>query len=424
MLLLALLLILIAGVFAPTAAADTAAQLEAQINGTPAGATLQLPAEDHYISESIDIDAHGQAVFANGARFIATTHGFSVFRIRGGNGLWLQDATAIGANQAHKAARPPGADQWDQTSATSWEWDHGFEVAGATDIVLAGVRAYDVWGDGVAVQYAALDVPSRYVQIIPSATRNPEFRHVGRNGVSFISAVHSRLEGAEISDIHGLWSIDIEPDNHEQVLHHVTIARNRIGGSLGAPITLQGPYHATAVGNVFAHLRIVDNVVYEKSGAWGNGRSISVGPSMGHSLAGLEITGNRLVEGIYVANAYNGTVAHNIICPAGSVDLDNTSNVTAFDNGCSCNCAAATAAVAPSLAPVAAPAPAPPTTATPTPTTATTHPARRCHRYLGHCCRYYLRRWRQTHSRRALRRYRICVRRARRTQAAARAGLG
>lgn len=195
---------------AATSNAQSDEDLEAQINGTPAGATLELAAQDYYVDAPIDVQAHGQHVDANGARFIATTHGYSVFRITG-SGLRLEDATAIGNNQAHKAARPPGGDAFQFDHPTSWEWDHGYVVESASDVTLAGVRAYEMWGDGVAVQYRSGDsaVPSRNVQIVPSASRTPEFRHVGRNGVSFVSAVNSSLQGAHIADVHGIWAVDI-----------------------------------------------------------------------------------------------------------------------------------------------------------------------------------------------------------------------
>ncbi len=334
-----LLAALIAG--APASFAQSDEDLEAQINGTPAGASLELPARDYYVDGTIDVQAHGQHVDANGARFIATAQGYPVFRITG-SGLRLEDTTVIGRNQAHKAARPPGADSFQFGNPTSWEWDHGYAVEAASDITLAGVRAYDVWGDGVAVQYAQSDVavPSRNVHIVPSASRIPEFRHVGRNGVSFVSAVNSSLQGAHIADVHGLWAVDIEPDTAEQDAQGITIAGNRLGSSPWSQVNLNGPwFESGGDGHVFADISVVDNVIPGPPDS--DQPSIWIHPN-GHRVAGVKVVGNDVVagrKGIRVSQADGGVVTGNSVCPGAfssflGVQLLETTGIAEYGNEC------------------------------------------------------------------------------------------
>jgi hypothetical protein len=325
---------------APTSFAQSDEDLEAQINGTPAGATLELEARDYYVDGSIDVQGHGQHVDANGARFIATAQGYPVFRITG-SGLRLEDTTVIGRNQAHKAARPPGADAFQFGNPTSWEWDHGYAVDGASDITLAGVRAYEVWGDGVAVNPDRGDVAvaARNVHIVPSASRIPEFRHVGRNGVSFISAVNSSLRGAHIADVHGIWAVDIEPNTGEQDVQGITIAANWLGGSPYAPVNLNGPGQGGGDGRVFADIRVADNVIYRP--AESGEPSIFIHPN-GYRVPGVEVVGNAVVagrEGIHVSQADGGVVKRNSVCPGAhsaflSVQLTNTTGIAEYGNEC------------------------------------------------------------------------------------------
>ena len=214
---------------------DVAAAIQAWIDSVPDNSVLSLsPHACYRVDETLYLkDRHRLLVEGNGAAFKAVTMGTRKRQelvLSGGSGLIVRDLVVRGANPS--AGAVPGAHHADL------EAQHGFQVSGATDVLLDHVQAFDLYGDFVYVGPANKQ-PSRNVTI-----RNSTFARSGRQGISVTDAVGVTVQDNTISGV-ARSMFDIEPNVVSAQVRGIKIVGNTTGAAVnfwladkGAPASI------------------------------------------------------------------------------------------------------------------------------------------------------------------------------------------
>lgn len=202
-----------------TGTADVTASLTAFIAGVADGTTITFPSNARYRLEgSLVIDDRKSLTFeGNGAEFFATTEADRDRRhwwIRNSDGITIRELTIRGAN--------PNAGLDDAAYRADREAQHGFDFAGATNVLLERVTVTDVYGDFV---YIGLGKSGWSKNV---TVRDSTFERNGRQGIAITAGEDIRIEGNRISAVRRS-TFDIEPNTAQWGARRVTIADNDIG---------------------------------------------------------------------------------------------------------------------------------------------------------------------------------------------------
>ena len=227
---------------------DVTGSLISWIKSVPNGSTLSFRAGGCYrIDGSVKIeDRYGLILDGNGATFRAFTaadYGRRHFWFFGGGNLRIRNVVVRGA---HATA---GARSGSYVPAR--EGQHGFAFQGVQGAVLEGSRAFEVYGDGVAiageVRSGKTKVPSRNIVV-----RSNRFERTGRHGMSISWGERVTVESNYIGDI-GYDGIDVETDARSWNPKELVFRNNAFGDTWLIPFAFGGPGFITDVivsGNV------------------------------------------------------------------------------------------------------------------------------------------------------------------------------
>jgi chitodextrinase len=177
---------------------DVTAELQSWINSVANGSTLVFGTGACYRLEGTLLmqGRSGLTFDGKGSTLRASTVGDghrSNLRFKDGGGHAVRGFTIEGGYT--KAG----------THDTSLQWSHGIDSVGAQGLVVENVTIRNVGGDCV---YLGLGSQ----RTVDAVVRNVTCQGTGRNGVSFVAANRSRVEGGSYSAI-GFIAFDVEPND-------------------------------------------------------------------------------------------------------------------------------------------------------------------------------------------------------------------
>jgi hypothetical protein len=177
---------------------DVTAELQSWINSVANGSTLVFGTGACYRLEGTLL-IHGRS----GLTFVgngSTLRGSTV-----GDGHRSSLRFKDGGGHAVRGFMIEGGYTKSGTHDTSVQWSHGIDSVGAQGLVVENVAIRNVGGDCV---YLGLGSQ----RTVDAVVRNVTCQGTGRNGVSFVAANRSRVEGGSYSGI-GLVAFDVEPND-------------------------------------------------------------------------------------------------------------------------------------------------------------------------------------------------------------------
>lgn len=205
---------------------DVTARIQAAIDATPNGSTLQFtPGACYRIDGTVVVrDRVGLTIAGQGATFRQVTNGSellnaSKIRARAAwffvhdSNVTMQDTIVIGAN--------PAAGMGDAAYQPKFEGQAAYWIQSSTNTLLDRVQAYDTYGDFV---YVAPGTDGLLV-------RNSTFLRNGRQGWT-INGSNITFDHNTIGETRRA-TIDIEPTYADWSSHNVTISNNIVGHGRG-----------------------------------------------------------------------------------------------------------------------------------------------------------------------------------------------
>jgi hypothetical protein len=219
---------------------DVAPALQSWIDSVPDNSTLFLPPKACFrTDETLRVkQRHRVLIDGNGATLKAVTTGGrnrSQLVLAGGGDLTVRNLIVRGANPDAGAA--PTAYHADL------EAQHGYQVSGATDVLLDHVQAYDTYGDFVYIGAGRLqDQPSRNVTVV-----NSRFARSGRQGISVTWGVNVSIEANTISDV-ARSMFDLEANGVKAEIRDIHIVGNVTGAAVNFWLANKG--YPASIGNV------------------------------------------------------------------------------------------------------------------------------------------------------------------------------
>jgi hypothetical protein len=212
------------------------ARVQAAIDATPDGSTLQFPAGACYRVDrtlsvrgrtNLTIDGRG-ATFrqvTNGSELVNPTavRSRAVWSFQQTTNVTVQDLVVRGGN--------PYAGRGDLAYQPKFEGQHAFVMVSGRNTVLQRVQAYDTFGDFV---YVSPGIDGLVV-------RDSTFSRSGRQGWT-INGANVTFDHNNISEVRRS-IIDLEPTYKSWVTRNVTVSNNTIGRGRGWFVANQGePY--------------------------------------------------------------------------------------------------------------------------------------------------------------------------------------
>jgi Right handed beta helix region len=203
-----------------TGKVDVTSQLQSLINRVPDGGTVRLRRHGAYRVDGtlLLLERNNFKIDGNGARIFATTTGApdrSHLLVIGGANLVIHDLEIDGAN--------PYAGLNDLAYQEKMVGQHGIRLEGPTNIEIARVRIYDVYGDFVYIGRRIDGKFSDGVWIHDSV-----FSKNGRQGVSVTAGRNIVIERNVITDVRRA-TVDLEPNSPTWGAENVQILDNQIG---------------------------------------------------------------------------------------------------------------------------------------------------------------------------------------------------
>jgi hypothetical protein len=306
---------------------DVSDALNAWIASVPDNSTLAFPAHACYRADaSIEIvDRNHLLLDGNGATLKAVSRGMrnrSELHVMGGSGITVRNLIVRGAN--------PHAGATADAYVADLEAQHGFQVNGATGVLLDHVQAYDTYGDFVYIGPGKRE-PSRNVTVA-----NSTFDRSGRQGISVTWATNVLIEANTIDDV-ARSVFDLEANTRKAQIRDVRIVGNVTGA--GTNFWLANKGFAADIGNV----QITGNRMVA-----GTGGLIFVYAKRGAFRGPYVVDGNRFIaEGVvtdedavgafFFSWATNVTIHGNTVTfPAGkqmpAVEIRNSHHVSVTGN--------------------------------------------------------------------------------------------
>lgn len=210
-------------------AADCSRPVDAEIRSwlasVPDNAVARFAASGCYGQDGTIVvaDRTDLTIDGNGSTFKALTVGDigrRNWRVQGGSGITLKNMAAVGAN--------PKAGILDGSYDGAREYQHGYSIEGTQGATLDGVKAYDVYGDFVAVHHDERFNPYTTDPARRITIRNAHFARSGRQGVSPTNVEGFTLEGSYLGDVN-MNAVDVELDFDEARGKDIRIAGNTFG---------------------------------------------------------------------------------------------------------------------------------------------------------------------------------------------------
>lgn len=172
----------------------------------------------------------------------------------------------------------------------SGEFGMGIEIYGASNVVIEGVAAVDMWGEGFYVDEKSSKIT--FCSVVADNNR--------RNGLSIISADGVVVKNSIFRNTNGRYpytGLDIEPDHDSVGVNNVQILNSSFYGNQGSGI--QSSYDNASRGGPTTNVNIDGNIIYK------NGRS------GGTNSAGITLSeqiGVKVTNNIVKDNTHNGVI--------------------------------------------------------------------------------------------------------------------
>jgi hypothetical protein len=241
---------------------DVAAALNAWIASVPNNSTLAFGARACYrVDETVELADRSRLLLdGNGATLKSVTTGDrnrSQLHVFGGSDITVRNLIVRGANP-HAGAN---ADAY----KANLEAQAGFQVNGATSVLLDHVQAYDTYGDFVYIG-AEKQTPSRDVTVA-----NSTFDRSGRQGISVTWALNVTIAANSIAGV-ARSVFDLEANTRKAEIRDVTISGNVTGAATNFWLANKGV--AASIGNIQITGNRMDSgtggliFVYAKRGAF------------------------------------------------------------------------------------------------------------------------------------------------------------
>ncbi len=240
---------------------DVTPQLQEFIDSVPDGALIVFPEEAEYLIEGTLTlsDRHDLAIEGNGALFRSkdkvTTGGRLDIRNRAHWRVNNDSSNIVIRNVAVRGPNDAGGlsdEAWD----ASREAQHAFDIDGASNVTLEGVRASYVFGDGA------------YIRSDHVVLRQSRIHNIGRQGVAVANCEDVLIEENDIRDVRrGIFNV--EQYGAGWASDNVRILNNTTGRSrlLWMPISGSGVAGSVLVaGNVMAArtgIPVITNIARE-----------------------------------------------------------------------------------------------------------------------------------------------------------------
>ena len=306
---------------------DVSAALQSWVASVPDNSTLRLGANACYrVDETVLVEGRNRLLLdGNGATLKAGSVGDrarSQVQLKLGSDLTVRNLVVRGANP-HAGANP-------DAYKPALEAQAGFEVQGATNVLLDHVQATDTYGDFVYIGPGD-GKPSRDVTVA-----NSTFARSGRQGISVTWAVGVSIEANTISDV-ARSVFDLEANTRKAEIRDIRIVGNVTGNAVNFWLADKG--YAASIGNI----TITDNRMDVASGGL-----IFVYAKRGDLRGPYDIERNRFIAGglindegataaFFFAWSTNVTIrANDVTFPAGkampAVELRNAHHVVVTGN--------------------------------------------------------------------------------------------
>jgi hypothetical protein len=219
---------------------DVSAALQTWIDSVPDNSTLAFAAGACYrIDETVEIDGRNRLLLdGNGATLKSVTTGSrdrAQLQLKGGSDLTVRNLIVRGANP-HAGATAAAYDP-------ALEAQAGFQLNGATDVLLDHVQVYDTYGDFVYIGPGdGQRTPSRNVTVA-----NSIFDRSGRQGISVTWGVNVTIEANMISDV-ARSMFDLEANTRKAEIRNIRITGNVTGAAVNFWLANKGD--AADIGSV------------------------------------------------------------------------------------------------------------------------------------------------------------------------------
>lgn len=201
------------------------AEIRAWLATVPDNAVARFAANGCYGQDGTIMlsDRTALTVDGNGSTFQTLTTGDigrRNWRLEGGSGITVKNMTVRGAN--------PRAGITEGAYDPAREYQHGYSVEGTQGATLDNVKAFDVYGDFVAVHHDErynpyITAPARNITV-----RNAHFERNGRQGVSPTNVEGFVLESSYLGAVN-MNAVDVELDFNEARGRDIRISGNTFG---------------------------------------------------------------------------------------------------------------------------------------------------------------------------------------------------
>ena len=201
------------------------AEIRAWLASVPDNAVARFAAGGCYGQDATIVlsDRTELTVDGNNATFKALTQGDigrRNWRIQGGSRVTLKNMTVLGVN--------PKAGIFEGSYDRAYEYQHGYSIEGTQGAALENVKAYDVYGDFVAVHHDERFNPYTTDPARNITIRNAHFARSGRQGVSPTNVEGLLLESSYLGDVN-MNAVDVELDFDEAKGRDIRIVGNTFG---------------------------------------------------------------------------------------------------------------------------------------------------------------------------------------------------
>ncbi len=192
-----------------------------------------------------------------------------------------------------------------QHQGTSGEWGNGVSVLASKNVVIEGVVATDMWGDGFYISKNSSNVTA--CSVTADNNRRQGLTITAANGVVVKNSIFKNTNGVEPQS-----GVQLEP-NANEAINNVQILNSQALGNKGWGMKLTKPASGSAITNVTLNGNTISG-----NGANGGADGIVIVGSSGHRITN-NIVKNNLQAGIsLVEGSLSNTVTGNTVTNNGA----------------------------------------------------------------------------------------------------------